>query len=203
MKRWVPTFFIVLILILASGVPAAYGYNLLYAEQFYRLFRMNFYTYPEDALENIFWLERALRADFANPLNALARIEDEEDWARYRSLFRMHVNLKLVEQYLLLASKYDKRNAYFFNEPWKETNLKSLEKARTIYSMADYYWEEALRWSAEVPSSFTVLEDVQFWEDENHRIRTGDLDYREIIDKHVNRVDEVIRTFEEMDEDTY
>ena len=203
MKRWVPPFLIVLILIFASGVPAAYGYNLLYAEQFYRLFRMNFYTYPEDALENIFWLERALRADFANPLNALARIEDEEDWARYRSLFRMHVNLKLVEQYLLLASKYDKRNAYFFNEPWKETNLKSLEKARTIYSMADYYWEEALRWSAEVPSSFTVLEDVQFWEDENHRIRTGDLDYREIIHKHLNRVDEVIRTFEEMDEDTY
>jgi hypothetical protein len=186
-----------------TGISPVHGYNLLYAEQFYRLFRMNLYTYPEDALENIFWLERSLRADFANPLNALARIENKEEWARYRSLFRMHVNLKLVEQYLLLASKYDKRNAYFFNEPWKEINLKSLEKAKKIYSMADYYWEEALRWSDEVPYSFTVLEDVQYWEDENHRIRTGELDYREIIDKHLDRVNGVIETFEEMDEETY
>lgn len=203
MKRFVPKILILFILILGAGTAEVYGYNILYAEQFYRLYRMNLYQYPEDALENIFWLERSLRADFANPLNALARIETHEEWARYRSLFRMHVNLKLVEQYILLASKYDKRNAYFFNEPWKEINLKSLEKARKIYSMADYYWEEALRWSAEVPYSFTVLEDVQFWEDENHRISTGDLDYREIIDKHLKRVNEVIEAFEEMDEDTY
>ncbi|MFP4562062.1 MAG: hypothetical protein ACLFRY_02020 [Spirochaetia bacterium] len=201
MKRFVST--ILILFILTIGAAPVYGYNILYAEQFYRLYRMNLYQYPEDALENIFWLERSLRADFANPLNALARIETPEEWARYRSLFRMHVNLKLVEQYILLASKYDKRNAYFFNEPWKEINLKSLEKARKIYSMADYYWEEALRWSAEVPYSFTVLEDVQFWEDENHRISTGDLDYREIINKHLNRVNEVIEGFEEMDEDTY
>jgi hypothetical protein len=29
----------------------------------------------------------------------------------------MHVNLKMIEQYLLLGSKWDKRVAYFYNAP--------------------------------------------------------------------------------------
>lgn len=184
-------------------VSAVFSYDILYAEQFYRLYHDHFHRYPEDTLENIFYLEKALKSDFCNPLNALAVIETKKEWERYRYLFSMHVNTKLVELYLTLASKYDKLEAYFYNYPWKEENLKSLEKAERIYSMARYYWSEALRWAKKVPPSYINLEEIQHWEDENYRIKTKDLDYGAIINSHLARLSKVRQEFLDMDESTY
>lgn len=196
-------FILLSLFLLLLTVPALYSYNILYAEQYYRLYHDQLHRYPEDTLENIYYLERALHADFCNPLNALAVIENKQEWRRYRHLFRVHVNVKLVELYLTLGSKYDKMNAYFYNYPWKAENLKSLEKAERIYKMAFYYWEEAIKWSKRIPPSYINLEEIQNWEDENYRIQTGDLDYRDIINSHLDRLREVRRAFEEMDESTY
>ena len=180
-----------------------FSYDVLYAEQFYRLYHDHFHRYPEDTLENIFYLEEALKSDFCNPLNALAKIEDTTEWERYRYLFSMHVNIKLTELYLTLGSKYDKMEAYFFNYPWREENIKSLDKAERIYSMARYYWQEALDWSMKIPYSFTVIEDIQFWEDEHFRVQTGDLNYTRIIDYQIARLQDVRAAFQNMDENTY
>jgi hypothetical protein len=196
-------FFLLFLFVLLLTVPALYSYNILYAEQYYRLYHDQLHRYPEDTLENIYYLERALHADFCNPLNALAVIENKQEWRRYRRLFRVHVNVKLVELYLTLGSKYDKMNAYFYNYPWKAENLKSLEKAERIYKMAFYYWDEAIKWSKRIPPSYINLEEIQNWEDENYRIQTGELDYRDIINSHLDRLQQVRRAFEEMDESTY
>lgn len=198
MKR----FFLLFILSLCTASPA-WAYKILYAEQYYRLFHKQLYQYPEDLTEAIYYLEQALAADFANPLNALAVIETKEEWARYRQLFRLHVNLKLTETYLRLGSKYDKMNAYFFNKPWREENLKSLDKAERIYTMAFYYWEQALREAESIPPSYINLEEIQFWEDELTRIRVNDLDYREIIEAQLSRLRAVREAFLAMDETTY
>jgi len=189
-----------LLIISSSGL---YSYNVLYAEQYYRLYHDHFHRYPEDTLENIFYLEQALKSDFCNPLNALAEIENETEWERYRHLFYMHVNLKLTELYLTLGSKYDKMEAYFYNYPWKDENLKSLEKAERIYNMSSYYWDEAVSWSKKIRFSFHCIEDIQFWEDENYRIRSGDLNYDRIIDSHLTRLNNVRQKFLEMDDSTY
>ena len=93
---------------LAVSTPAS-AYKIVYAEQWYKLVHRHMSETPDDALENIYYLERALRADFANPLNALTPIKDEKEWARYRLLFRMHVNLMLVQQTLTLGSSFDKQ----------------------------------------------------------------------------------------------
>lgn len=198
MKRLLFAFFFV-----SVSLSSLQAYNVLYAEQFYRLYHDHFHRYPEDSLENIFYLEKALGSDFANPLNALAVIENPKEWERYRYLFYMHVNLKLTELYLSLGAKYDKRHAYFYNYPWKQENLKSLDKAERIYSMARYYWNEALGWSKKIPPSFITLEEIQYWEDENYRIRTKDLDYGMIIDSQLERLESVRSDFLEMDESTY
>ena len=97
---------IILIFILAA-VPSTsvFSYKILYAEQFYKLYHRHFYQYPEDYLENIYYLEEALRSDFANPLNALAIIKNKSDWERYRNPFRMHVSLKLPDLYIGPGSK--------------------------------------------------------------------------------------------------
>jgi len=190
--------------VLALGsAPKASAYRILYAEQYYRLYHLHFYQYPDDSMENIYYLERALEADFANPLYALARVDTPDQWAQYRSLFKMHVNLKLVELYLTLGSKYDKQAAYFYNAPWRDQNLESLELAEQVYRLAVGYWEQARSWAFRLPRLYFNLEEVQAWEDQRARILSGDLDYGRIIDAHLSRLQRVRREFESMDENTY
>ena len=84
------------LLLVVPLVPSS-AWRILYAEQYYRLYHLHFYQSPDDSMENIYYLENALKADFCNPLYALARIEHKTEAERYRNLFRMHVNLKLIE----------------------------------------------------------------------------------------------------------
>jgi hypothetical protein len=196
-------FFPLLLLLLVLPLSDAGAYRVLYAEQYYRLYHLHFYQYPDDTMENIYYLEQALKADFANPLYALARIENRQQWAQYRLLFKMHVNLKLAELYLTLGSKYDKLVAYFYNAPWKEQNLDSLDKAEQAYRVALGYWAEALGLAAQSRHLGFNLEEIQEWEDEWKRILIGDLDYREITDGHLARMERVRRAFQAMDDKTY
>ncbi len=191
------------ILLVALGQSAS-AYRLIYREQLYELYHRHFYDYPERIAENVYWLERTLDADFANPLNALAVVENDREWEWYRALFSMHVNIKLAELYLRWGAQYFKWNAYFYNAPWQQENLRSLERADILFRSARPYWEEAQRWSQEVAGhTFIHLEEIQAWEDEHARIRTGSLDYGAIIDRHLERLEAVRGTFEAMDASTY
>jgi hypothetical protein len=202
-RRYAFGLFLLAALLVFTAAPQLSAYRILYAEQYYKLYHLHFYQYPDDSMENIYYLERALEADFANPLYALARIETREQWAQYRTLFKMHVNLKLVELYLTLGSKYDKQTAFFYNAPWREENLESLESAERMYRLAVGYWEEARSWAFRLPRMWFNLEEIQAWEDERTRILSGDLDYGRIIGSHLQRLDRVRRQFEAMDENTY
>ena len=204
MKHLTPLFTAVIFLFQLFFLPAAgYSYKILYAEQFYKLYHAHFYQYPEDYLENIYYLEQALRSDFANPLNALAKIETPDEWKRYMNLFRMHVSLKLTELYLGIGSKYDKMEAYFYNSPWKRENLKSLDIAEESYRYARVYWQEALSWQGKVEKSWVSIDEIQGWEDESYRIAEKLLDYDDIIDSHLDRIKRVRDKFMKMDNTTY
>ncbi|MDR0376477.1 MAG: hypothetical protein LBH70_01650 [Spirochaetaceae bacterium] len=194
------------ILLLFSNAPGMDAYMVQYKEQFYRLFHLHYVQYPDDTMENIYWLERAVTADFANPLYALARIEDEVQWEKYRYLFMMHVNLKLIEQYLFLGNKWNKRNAYFYNAPWKEQNLESLETAETCYRAALSYWDDAREWAEKALDRrfrFINLRNIQFWEDEADRIADKSLDYEKTINRELALLQGVREKFQAMDENTY
>jgi hypothetical protein len=192
-----------LLLVCLLAQPA-WSYRLIYKEQLYELFHVQFYQYPERIAENVKWLQMALDADFANPLYALAEIEDRTEWERYKRLFMMHVNLKLVELHLRWASKYNKQAAYFYNAPWRDDNLESLERAESLFNVALAYWDDAVAWSEEAWKLQGVhLEEIQKWADENHRIETGELDYEAIIARHQQRLEETRAAFEAMDENTY
>jgi len=200
--------FIILIglLIFIRQPQDLHAYKILYAEQFYKLYHLHLYQYPEDTMEDIHYLGMALRSDFANPLNALARITNEKEWEKYRYLFYMHVNLKLVDSYLKLGMKYDKRNAYFYNYPWKFSNLDSLDTAEECYMYALNFWTDAKEWSAKASSkkfAWMNLDDIQFWEDESYRIQTGDLNYEKTIKRELERLRKVRETFKAMNGNTY
>ena len=180
------------------------GYPVYFKEQFYRLYHINYIQYPEDSIENIYWLEQARKADFCNPLYAMARIPDQKHWERYRYLFNMHIELKMIEQHLQLGAKYDKQVAYFYNAPWKQENLESLEVAEIAYRTALAYWNTAKEWATKAQNiRWIYLPEVQFWDDESHRIVTGELNYERIINRELNRLQKVRAAFEAMDESTY
>ena len=193
-----------MLLLAATISTSLWAYKILYAEQYYKLFHTHFYRYPEDINENIFYLEYALKSSFVNPLNALTPIETPEEWARYRKLFNLHINLKLVEQYRILGSKYDKFTAYFFNYPFKSQNLKSLRYAESYYTAALYYWKEAQSWAEKIEQKpWFSFENLENWEDELYRMNSGELDYGEFIGADLERLQSVRAAFEGMDEKTY
>ena len=188
------------------GIPlvSLSAWRILYAEEYYQLYHEHLHHYPDDTMEDIYYLETALKADFANPLYALTPIKDKTEWERYRDLFSMHLNLKLVACYLTLGSKYDKMIAYFYNAPWKRQNLESLDTAEKVYKVAYGYWTKAREWSAKAWAFRDVhLEAIENWQDENFRIETGDLDYQETIDRQLARLSNVRADFQKMDKSTY
>jgi hypothetical protein len=182
------------------------AYYVQYKEQYYRLYHLHYIQNPNDSMENIYWLEQAIKADFANPLFALALIENETQWEKYRYLFMMHLHLKLIEQYLYLGNKWNKRNAYFYNAPWKEQNLESLKTAESCYRAALSYWEAAQSWAKKAQEKrfrFIDLGRTHFWQDEAARISSGDLDYGKIIGRELALLRDVRKKFEAMDKNTY
>jgi len=201
-KYNVKKYFFGLIILLLPALPLAAN-RILYAEQYYNLYHLHFYQYPDDTMESIYYLELALKANFCNPLYALARIKDTKQWEHYRYLFKIHLNLKLVQLYLTLGSKWDKQIAFFYNYPWKRENLESLETAETIYKQAFYYWDEARNWARKLQRLKYHLEQIQNWEDEFYRMTTGELDYKQIINEQLTRLQKVRRDFEAMDKNTY
>ena len=193
-----------LVALFLATATCGFAYRLLYKEQLYELNHQQLYRYPEDYAENIRWLELALDAPFANPLYARAVIRNEREWELYRALFRMQLNLHLVDQYLGWARAYMKFDAFFYNAPWKEQNLESLLRSESLFEIALYYWDEAVRWSAEAARfRWLHLPAIQYWHDQSHRIQTGALDYRAIIARHTARLEEVRATFVAMDQNTY
>jgi hypothetical protein len=187
-----------------GSAPPASAYPVYYKEQYYKLYHTHYIEYPDDAIENIYWLEQAKKADFCNPLYALSKIEDKKQWERYRYLLDMHLDLKLIEQHLALGSKFDKRVAYFYNAPWKAENLESLKTAESAYKAALLYWTEAKELAKKAMAlRWTTLDDAEYWVNEAYRIDTGDLDYERIIGNQLTRLAKVRSDFEKMDAGTY
>lgn len=192
------------LLLLLALLPAGSAYQVYYKEQFWKLYHEHYIQYPDDAIENIYWLEQAKSADFCNPLYALAKIEDKRQWERYRYLLDMQIDLKLIEQHIALAVKFDKRVAYFYNAPWKKENLESLKTAETAYRAALAYWPEARQLALKAMGMrFTDLPGAEYMVNQAARIESGDLDYEATLNRELTRLAKVRADFEAMDASTY
>ncbi len=197
--------FLIAILVFLFILPS-FSYFVTYKEQYYRLFHVHYQQYPDDIMENIYWLEKAVAADFSNPKYALTKIDDEKDWEKYRSVFMMHLNLKLIEQHLRLGGKYDKGKVYFYDAPFREALLFELERAESCYQAGLYYWREAKLWAEKASEKkfyFLNLSGIQNWEDERERIINGKLNYEKIITRELKRIAENKAYLLAMDENTY
>ena len=166
MKKLKKLTFLFLFIVIFQGTIIPYA--ITYKEQYYKLIHTQYQQTAEDVMENIYWLERAVAADFANPQFAIAKINTEEEWEKYRYLFMMHINLKLVEQNLRLGRIWDKQVAHFYDAPWKEEYLRNLEIAEQCFTTGLYYWQEAQTWAEKANQGkfyFLHLTDIQYWEE--------------------------------------
>ncbi len=197
---------LIFLILVFSAAGTAGAFVCKYKEDYYKLYHVHYQQNPNDCLENIYWLEKAAKADFANPYYALAKIETEKQWEKYRYLFMMHVNLKLVEQHMRLGRIYDKKVAYFYDAPWKDEYLRNLNTAKTYYTACYSYWEEAKLWAEKANVSqfnFLFITDQQNWEDERERIVTGTLNYQKTLDREIARVQKVIDDLVAMESKNY
>ena len=196
------TFKIITILVLLTAAVPVNSYFVTYKEQYYRLFHVHLAQSPDDTIENIYWLERAIDAPFANPLHALALIENEIQWEKYRYLFTMHLYIKMIEQYMFLGNKWNKRNAYFYNAPFKDQILESLDIAESCYRTALILWDEAVSWAEKANERrfrWIHLPRIQFWQDEAFRIENGTLNYGRTINRELASLQRVRERFQEME----
>ncbi|HAH61817.1 MAG TPA: hypothetical protein DCL73_06945 [Treponema sp.] len=209
MKKTVPHIVYILILALVLQpflASPADAYMVKYKEDFYRLYHVHYQQYPDDCIENIYWLEKAAQADFCNPLYADAKIDTEKQWEKYRYLFQMHINLKLIEQHLRLGRTYDRQVARFYDAPWKDEYVNDLSKALSCYEAGLYYWQEAQLWAEKSNAAsfdFLFITDQQNWEDERERIKTGSLDYGKTLNREIARVTKVRNDFLAMNTKNY
>lgn len=194
------------LVLFCSSFNRADAYVCKYKEDYFKLYHVHHQQLPDDVMENIYWLEQAVKADFANPLYAYAKIENRQQWEKYRYLFQMHLNLKLIEQHLRLGRIYDKKVAYFYDAPWKDEYLRNLEKAKSCYEICYAYWQEASLWAEKANEGkfkFLFITGLQNWEDERERIFTGSLDYKKILDRELARLDAVIQDLKAMESRGY
>lgn len=195
-----------LVILIFFASKSVFAYRIFYAEQWYELYHSHLAYTVEDEFENIYYLEEALKSPFSNPLYAMTKIEDKTQWEAYRYLFKMHVNLTIIRTYIRMADRYDKKKAYFYNQPWKEENLRSLEFAEKYYNLALKYWDEVLVWTEKLNDAkfnYLVLESIMNWQDEKASINNKSLDFKVLINSHLTRLNQVRADFEAMDENTY
>jgi hypothetical protein len=183
-KTLLPLMLLLPLLLLPSQVQAR---RLYYAEEFY-LYVLNLYYTNPNLERNIRFMQWALEAPFDNQVRSLAKIETENDWYRYKSLFRMHVNLLIIDSYLQLARRFDKEHVYFYNLWFAEELRESFAIARYYYETARNYWDEVVRLAAEAEETPGRI-DLDHWEDELYLIQTGELDYEQIIADHLRKLD--------------
>ena len=184
----------------------ASAYMIKYKEDWYKLYHVHYQQYPDDCIENIYWLEKALQADFCNPLYARAKITNEKEWEKYRYIFQMHINLKLIEQHVRLGRTFDKKVAYFYDAPWKDEYLRNIEKCLSFYKAGLEYWREAQLWAEKAnvkEFNFLFITELQNWEDERERIKSGELDWGKMLEREIKRVEGVKNDFLAMESKSY
>lgn len=194
--------FVIAFILFTLTVTEANAYAVKYKEDWYELYHVHYQQYPDDCNENIYWLEKAISADFCNPQFCDFKVESEKQWEKYRYLFQMHLNLKIIEQYLRLGRNYDKKCIYFYDAPWKEEYQRNLELALSSYKAGLYYWQEAKLWAEKANASsfnFLFVLAKQNWEDERERIYTGELNYERMLNREISRLEKNIEELKNLE----
>ena len=200
-------FLLIFINLLNSGInnpdnlkgPEQYGVFFIneippqYFEDFYLFYRERLYYNEHNMWVNIHYLLKAIHCPFRHASKALCLLKTEDEGAKYKKLLIMHVYFKIMQNYLYLGALYDKKNIYYFNMPFKEDLIKSLNRAKKFYNIAGDYWKKVLKFTAEADKIKTRI-SIDYLEDELYLIlnreKEVDWDYDYTINLHLSILEE-------------
>lgn len=196
-------FLLIFINILSSGVnnpdnlrgPQQYGVFFInekppaYFEDYYLLYRKRLYYNEDNIWGNIHFLLTAINSPFRHPSKALCLLKTEEEGKKYKKLLIMHLYLLIMKDYLTLGSQYDKKYIYYFNMPFKEDLIKSLNNAKKFYNIAKDFWKKVLQYS-DAADKIKARTSIDYLEDELYfilnREKEVDWDYDYTIKLHLS-----------------
>ena len=163
-------------------------YRPMFLEDYYELVGLApAYQIPE-LKENIFFLLAGLNSRFRHPARALAKIETEEQYAKYRSLLFMQLNLRIMRMHLRLGAKYDKQNLYFYDTDFSDNLEKFFFIARSYYYQAYPFWQRTKKYAGQAMGYRSQI-DLPALQSTMYRIHTGEIDFDRIIARHIGRVE--------------
>ncbi len=161
---------------------------IVYAEHYYLLYAKSNNMQTVNIEQNIFYLQRALIAPFAPVVQALCKITSQEQYIRYKYLFKMHCNFLIMRSYIQLASRFDKEEIYFYNYLYKEMIIESLKVAKYYYELALSYWYMAKQEALNATKFQKYKIDIAAWEDEQAKILSGAYKYDQIIYERIENL---------------
>jgi len=155
------------------------------------------YAQNHDYRRNIYWLQFALKMDFAPPIQALTICNTPEKYAKYQHLLKMHLNYLMAKNSVYLAARFDKHEPVWFNKPYRTDILKSLEFARYYYESAINYWQEVLKYKEEAEVYQAARIELDFLEDMVHKINTDQVNYQRVAQRQLKKLAETRNYFSE------
>jgi hypothetical protein len=154
-----------------------------YVEDFYLLYGLTLY-YDENSLrENIRKLQLALLTKFRHPSQAIVKIENENEYEKYKNLMLMRINYLLMRDTMKIAARYDKQKIYFYNLDYAKCIDESLDTADSLYAEALPFWKETKIY-AEKASQYKITTELSSMESDRYSIIHGETDFAKIIGDH-------------------
>lgn len=170
-------------------------WNPKFLEDYYELYGLKLHYNENELRKDIYFLKIGLQSRFRHPKNALCPIKSERHYYKYRLLVFMHINLQIMRAYMRLGSLYDKRFVYFQNLDFAHELKNSFKIAGGFYKEAKPYWAKAKDFALKASKVYEEV-DLGTLESERHEISIGKLNFEEIIDDHLARLERKQKTVE-------
>jgi len=155
-----------------------------HVEDFFLLYSLKQIYQQQELHRNIFFLKIALEKRFRHPRNALCKLENKQQYHKYRLLLFMHINLKIMRSLLRIGSLFDKRHLYFYNLDFADELKESFSVANRYYKMALPYWQKAREYAFNA-SGYKFTINLSTLESIRHEIKNGDIDFGRYIGRHL------------------
>jgi hypothetical protein len=161
-----------------------------YAEDFYELYARRSCYGEEEINLNIVFMQGALKSPYRPAYRSLVPIHSEREHEKYRNLLKMHMNVRIMQDYLTLGRLYDMQKLYFYHEESKEDLIKSLKRAEYYYLVAKDYWTDVKTFAVEAYVMNDIRIPLENLEDEMRLIVQRDVDwqYDRILNIHLEKV---------------
>lgn len=178
--------------------PTAQARPLFYIEEFYKLYFWPLYTNKFDARRNLFWLEVALKAPFAPPVQSLVICKTPQEYEKYKVLLKMHLNHLMSRSCLTLAAQFDVPKPRWYQKPYKKEILQSLQLAQYYYTCVERYWQQVQALSQESVRISSVQLDMEHWEQVAFQVRKGKLDLQKLAAKKIEKIQQKIQFYQNL-----